>query len=95
MRPPRYLDVRLWGVGAVAGLVLIWLGRPVRNPLEVASLAFGIGAFWLAMAGLIATAGTTQLDPDQRTSRFPRLYMTMLMVLGAGAVLALWFAGRA
>ena len=95
MRPPRYLDIRLWGVGAVAGLVLIWLGRPVRNAAEVVSLALGIGAFWLAMAGLITTAGTMQLDSAQRTSRFPRLYATMLMVLGVGAVLALWLAGRA
>ena len=95
MRPPRYLDVRLWGVGAISGLVLIWLGRPVRNAVEVVSLALGIAAFWLAMAGLITTAGTTQLDPEHRTSRFPRLYMTMLMVLGVGAVLALWLAGRA
>ncbi len=95
MRPARLLDIRLWGAGAVAGLVLIWLGRPVRNPTEVASLVVGIAAFWLAMAGFIATAGTMQLDVTQRVSTFGRLYATMLTVLGVGAVLALWLAGRA
>jgi hypothetical protein len=77
------------------GLVLIWLGRPVRNPAEVVSLALGIGGFWLAMAGVIATAGAMQLDVEHRTARFPRLYATMLVVLGVGAVLALWLASRA
>jgi len=95
VRPPRYLDIRLWGAGAVIGLVLIWLGRPVRNAAEVVSLAVGIAGFWLAMAGVIATAGAMQLDAAQRTARFGRLYATMLMVLGAGAVLALWLSGRA
>ena len=95
MRVPRYLDIRLWGAGAAVGLVLIWLGRPVRSPFEVASLALGIGSFWLAMAGLIATAGTMQLVPAERASRFGRLYATMLVVLGVGAVLSLWLTGRA
>ena len=95
MRVPRYLDIRLWGAGAVVGLVLIWLGRPVRNPWEIASLALGVASFWLAMAGVIATAGMMQMDLAQRVSRFGRLYATMLVVLGVGAVLSLWLTGRA